>query len=98
MTGHPCPGARPGETIAIGPRHRWMAYQADDEVVAAVYVDGRLLRRDMAGWWRAGPGGERMGVADADVAPLVGSVPDGWPVLAEVAPLLGVALLAGVAP
>lgn len=92
---HPCPGARPGEVLAVGPRHRWIAYQLDDEVVAAVYLDGRLLRRDATGWWRAGPRGEREAAAKADVAQLLGLVPDGWPVIDEQAPLLGVEALTG---
>lgn len=93
---HPCPGARPGETIAVGPGHRYIAYQADEGmVVAALYLDGRLLRRDLAGWWCAGPRGERHPVADRDVAALLGSVPDGWPVLDEQAPILGTELLGG---
>jgi len=92
---HPCPGARPGETIAVGPTYRWMAYAATDEMVAACYVDGRLLRRDVAGWWCAGWPGERLPMADGAVAPLVGSPPDGWPVLAEQAPLLGADALTG---
>ncbi len=90
---HPTPGARPGELIAIGPRARWLAYQVDGQVVAAVYLGGRLLRRDLAGWWTAGPRGERCAVADVAVAALVGCIPDSWPVLAEQAPLLGVELL-----
>lgn len=93
---HPAPGARPGELIAVGPRARWVAYQVDGQVVAAVYLGGRLLRRDLAGWWTAGPRGERCPVSDVDVAPLVGTAPDGWPVLAELEPLLGVEALADV--
>ncbi len=93
---HPVPGARAGEVIAVGPRHRWIAYGIDGYVVAASYLDGRLVRRDLTGWWTAGPRGERCPVTDADVAALVGCVPDGWPVLAEHAPLLGTEAL-GVA-
>lgn len=92
---HPAPGARPGELIAIGPGHRWLAYQIDGEMVAALYIDGGLLRRDLAGWWVASFMGERRAVADRVVAPLVGSVPDGWPVLACQAPLLGQVRLTG---
>lgn len=94
-TDHPAPGARPGEVIAIGPAHRWIAYQTDGHVVAACYLAGGLLRRDLAGWWTATFLGERNPVADSTVAPLVGSVPDGWPVLACQGPLLGKSLLDG---
>lgn len=89
----PAPGARPGELIAIGPNHRYLAYQIDGEIVAACYLEGALLRRDLAGWWVASFMGERRAVDDRTVAPLVGSVPDGWPVLACQTPLLGQALL-----
>ncbi|HXH57704.1 hypothetical protein [Iamia sp.] len=91
---HPCPGARPGETIAAGPGYRWIVYVTDDVVAAACYADGRLLRRDLAGWWTAGPRGQRHPVADRTVAAIVGTAPDGWPVLDEQAPLLGAELLA----
>lgn len=89
----PVPGVRPGETIALGPDYRWLAYETEGQVAAACYVAGRLLRRDMAGWWVAGPRGERHPVPDRIVAALVGTAPEGWPVLAEQAPLLGVAAL-----
>lgn len=92
---HPAPGACPGETVAIGPGHRWLAYAAEGGMVVACYPDGRLLRRDMAGWWAAGPRGERHPVPDGVVAALVGTAPEGWPVLDEQAPLLGVAALRG---
>lgn len=85
--------ARPGETIAIGPGYRWAAYGIDGTVVAACYLGGRLLRRDLAGWWTAGPRGERHPVPDRTVAALLGTVPAGWPVRAEQAPLLGAAVL-----
>lgn len=90
---HPCPGARPGETIAAGPGYRWLAYQTDGTMCAACYCDGRLLRRDVAGWWSAGPRGQRHSVADRSVAALLGTAPDGWPVLDEQAPILGAELL-----
>ncbi len=90
---HPTPGARAGEAIAIGPGYRWVAYECDGTMAAAAYVRGRLLRRDIAGWWVAGARGERSAVADLDVAPLVGTVPAEWPVLAEQVPLLGDELL-----
>jgi len=86
---------RPGELIDAGPGYRWLAYQADGEMVAACYADGRLLRRDLRGWWCAGPRGQRRSVPDATVASLLRSVPDGWPVLVEQAPLLGVEVLRG---
>lgn len=92
---HPCPGARPGETIAVGPGHRYIAYQADGMMVAALYIHGRLLRRDLAGWWTAGPRGQRHPVPDLTVADLLGTVPDEWPILDEQAPLLGTELLGG---
>ncbi len=88
-------GARPGELIASGPGCRWLAYALDGTMVAAVYVDGRLLRRDLRGWWAAGPRGQRQPVPDRTVAALLGTVPARWPVLAEQAPLLGAELLAG---
>lgn len=92
---HPAPGVRPGETIAIGPGYRWVAYSTEGVMVAACYPAGRLLRRSVAGWWTAGPRGERHPVADRTVAALVGTVPAGWPVLEEQAPLLGAAVLRG---
>lgn len=93
---HPCPGARPGELLAVGPNRRVIAYEIDGTMAAAVYYLGSLLRHDASGWWTAGARGERHAVADVAVAALVGSIPDGWPVLAEQAPLLGAELL-GVA-
>ncbi|HXH58907.1 hypothetical protein [Iamia sp.] len=92
---HPCPGAHPGEVIAIGPDHRWIAYATAGVMVAACYLEGRLLRRDLAGWWTAGPRGQRHPVQDRTVAALLGTAPDGWPVLDEQAPLLGAELLGG---
>lgn len=93
-TTHPSPGARPGETIAIGPGYRWAAYRIDDgTMVAACYLDGRLLRRDLHRWWTAGGHGQRQPVADRRVAALLETAPLGWPVLDEQAPLLGVAEL-----
>lgn len=92
--GHPAPGAGPGETIAIGSGHRWVAYGLDGIMAAACYAAGGLLRRDLRGWWTAGPRGERHPVPDRMVAAIVGTVPAGWPVLAEQAPLLGAELLA----
>ena len=87
---HPCPGAQPGELIAAGPGYRWRVYEVTDgTMAAAVYLDTGLLRRDMRGWWVAGPAGGRVPVPDAVVAELVGSIPDAWPVLDEQAPLLG---------
>lgn len=96
VVAHPVPGARPGELIAVGPRHRWIAYQVDDQVVAAAYLDGALLRRDLCDWWAADLLGQRGAVPDVIVAALLGTVPAGWPVLVEQAPLLGAELL-GVA-
>lgn len=85
----PVPGARPGETIATGADHRWTAYQTDGQIVAACYANGGLLRRDLSGWWTAGARGQRCRVDDSTVAAVVGTVPDGWPVLPEQAPLIG---------
>jgi hypothetical protein len=84
---HPCPGARHGEVIAVGPNHRVIAYEIDGTMAAAVYHGGSLLRRDGRGWWTAGARGGRIPVADTAVASLVGAIPDAWPVLAEQAPL-----------
>lgn len=84
---------RPGELITAGPGHQWLVYQTEGVMVAAVYVDGRLLRRDLRGWWCAGPRGQRRSLPDAIVASLLRSVPDGWPVLVEQLPLLGVDVL-----
>lgn len=93
-TRHPSPGARPGETIAIGPGYRWAAYGIDDGTMrAACYVGGRLLRRDLRGWWTAGPVGQRQPLPDRTVAALLGTAPTWWPVLDEQAPLLGAAVL-----
>lgn len=89
VTDHPAPGARPGETIAVGPGYRWTVYGIDGTTVAACYLSGGLLRRDLSGWWTAGPLGERRPVTDRDVASAVGTAPDDWPVLAEQVPLLG---------
>lgn len=94
---HPAPGARPGETISVGPEHRWVAYESLGTMCAAAYLQGHLLRRDLAGWWITDVIGGRVPVDDLTVARLVGTVPDGWPVLEEQAPLLGVELLLGVA-
>lgn len=93
---HPAPGARPGELIAAGPLgYRWVAYQTDGVIVAACYLRHRLVRRDLQGWWYAGPKGIRCLLPDRVVAQLVGSAPDGWPVLEEQAPLLGADALRG---
>lgn len=83
MGAHPCPGARPGETIAIGPGYRWIAYATEGVMVAACYSQGGLMRRDLRGWWVAGFLGERLSVKDPVVAGIVGTGPDGWPMLQE---------------
>lgn len=90
--------AGPGDVLTIGPGYRWLAYRADDgTMLAACYVGG-LLRRDLRGWWTAGPAGQRRPVDDAAVAAALGSAPEGWPVRSEQAPLLGTAVLLGLAP
>lgn len=93
---HPMPGAKPGEVLVRGATYSVVVYEIDSTVVAAVYHEGRLLRRDNRGWWTADGHGERCAVADLAVAELVGCVPAGWPCLTEQAPLLGVELLAEV--
>lgn len=84
----PLPGAKPGETLALGPNYRWMVYQCRDGLAAAIYVGGALLRRDRRGWWRADARGQRVPVADRDVAELVGTAPPTWPVIDEQYPLV----------
>lgn len=90
---HPAPGARPGELIAAGPDHRWIAYESDGVMCVACHLGG-LLRHDLAGWWVAGFSGGRRPVDDRIVA-TVGTAPDGWPALDGQAPLLGPEALRG---
>lgn len=87
------PVGQPGEVIATGPDHSWIVYAEGGDLFAACYLAGRLLGRSRRGWWVAGPRGERRPVADRDVAPLVGTAPPGWALLAEQVPLAGVAVL-----
>lgn len=89
------PVGQPGEVIATGPDHQWLVYREDDGTTCAACYSRGLLRRDLGGWWAAGPRGERRPVADRDVALLVGTAPPGWPVFGEQAPLLGVEALRG---
>ena len=72
-------GARPGQTISRGEGYRWVAYSYEPgEMCAAVYVGGKLLRRDLEGWWVAGYLGNRFAVSGDPVARLSATVPAGW--------------------
>ena len=75
--------ARPGEVLAEGSGYRWVAYLLDGQAVAAVYVAGRLLRRDHRGWWVANYRGKREDVAGDPVGRLRRTAPPGWPVHPE---------------
>ena len=82
-------GARPGQTISRGEGYRWVAYQVGADICAALYISGRLLRRDLEGWWVANFRGERVSVDGDPVARLRATVPDGWPLLPEQDELAG---------
>jgi hypothetical protein len=66
----------------------WKAYQLVGELVAACYVDGRLLRRDMHGWWVATYHGDKRRLTGDVADRLRGTSPVGWPVPLEQAALL----------
>lgn len=77
-------GARPGERIGEGNGYWWTAYEyAPGQMCAAVYVGGRLLRRDVRGWWVAGYLGERVPVSGDPVGRLSATVPASWPLHPE---------------
>jgi hypothetical protein len=76
--------------VGIGPGYRWLVYQVDGTMAAAVYVGGRLLRRSADGWWTADFYGRRVPVADRVVRAIAaGTAPPGWPIFAEHVDLVG---------
>lgn len=94
MTAPPVAIADPGDVLALGPGDppawRWVAYRmGDGSTVAAVYVAGRLLRRDHRRWWVCDFAGKRLDVKGDPVARLAGTAPEGWPLHPEQAELEG---------
>lgn len=82
--------ARAGDTLAEGHVYRWVAYELSaGDMVAALYVEGRLLRRDTRGWWVANFHGRRIPVKGDPVAYLHGTHPPGWDLHPEHAELDG---------